>query len=307
MKATTKKSPNAIADAAAATQAKAAVANNPNVGRVDPSRAGGGTDVAVAAGTSVGFALDFAADAGLGLENADKDSFAIPFLAILQSNSPQCLPVEEGGIEGARMGMLINSVTKELMKEARVVPVYFQRRYLAWALRTAGGGFKGEHSVADIESGRQPSALKEVNLGNGPVQLLMTPEGYMLKDTRIHYVLIVRDDGSWMPAMMSLSSTQIKRSKAWLSRIQNIIMKDVNGKSFNPPSFSHIYKLHCVREENDKGSWYSLDIDVDGPVADAELYAAARSFHSQVASGKVESAAPIDTDGVGSADRGGQF
>ena len=52
-------------------------------------------------------AIDFAADDGMGTEGADKDSFAIPFLSILQPLSPQ---VAEGA-EGAKAGRFINSVT----------------------------------------------------------------------------------------------------------------------------------------------------------------------------------------------------
>jgi hypothetical protein len=48
-----------------------------------------------------------------------------------------------GGVEGAQQGMLMNSITNELMTVAHVVPVAFQRRYLCWAPRSAGGGFKG--------------------------------------------------------------------------------------------------------------------------------------------------------------------
>ena len=33
--------------------------------------------------------LDFSADAGKGMEGADKSAFAIPFLILLQTNSPQ--------------------------------------------------------------------------------------------------------------------------------------------------------------------------------------------------------------------------
>lgn len=259
------------------------------------------------AATAVGQVLDFASDAGKGLENADKDSFAIPFLIVLQSNSPQCQPVADGGVEGAQQGMLMNSITNELMTVAHVVPVAFQRRYLAWAPRSAGGGFKGEFSVVDVDTKKQPWDWKEIPTDNGGmVRVMATPEGNVLKDTRNHFVLLVREDGSWMAALMSLGSTQIKKSKRWLSLIQNLTMKDGNGKNFNPPSFSHIYSVKTVKEENDKGVWRGIDITMEGAVSDPDLYAAAKAFHAQIVAGKVETAPPVDIEPNGTGD-GEQF
>ena len=54
------------------------------------------------------------ADEGKGLEGADKDSFATPFLAVLQAQSPQ---VVDATIEGIKAGLFINSITNELFEE----------------------------------------------------------------------------------------------------------------------------------------------------------------------------------------------
>lgn len=255
------------------------------------------TTVAAPVGGAVGQVLDFASDAGKGLENADKDSFAIPFLGILQSNSPQCAPTEEGGIEGAKQGMLFNSVTGELMKTAVVIPVAFQRRYLGWAKRNDGGGFKGEFPVLDVDARKIKWDFEQQDGGG---TLMVTEDGFVLKDTRMHFILALREDGSFMPALMSLSSTQIKRSKRWLALIQNITMKTADGKPFNPPSFSHKYQIKTVREENAKGAWYSAEISLLGVVEDANLYNAAKAFHAQIVAGKVDIAPPVsDDDGAG--------
>src|SRR5215207_5859746 len=70
--------------------------------------------------------MNFEEDAGKGMEGADKDSFAIPFLSILQGLSPQMDP--DSGIPGAKLGMIVNTVTNELYSTLKVVPVAFQRR-----------------------------------------------------------------------------------------------------------------------------------------------------------------------------------
>ena len=59
-------------------------------------------------------AVNYEADACAGREGADKDSYAIPFLLVLQPLSPQ---VVDKLVPGAEAGMLLNSVTNELYKE----------------------------------------------------------------------------------------------------------------------------------------------------------------------------------------------
>lgn len=220
--------------------------------------------------------MDFSADAGLGMEGTDRNSFAIPFITVLQGLSPQL-----ESVEGARPGLYINTITNELFKEVRVVPCAFQRRFLRWAPREQGGGYKGEYNPVDVETGKL-EGLGQNDKGQP------TLEGDQLKDTRNHFVLVQSAAGTWQPALLSLSSTQIKKSKRWMSRIQGLEMRAANGKAFNPPSFSHVYKLTAVKEENSQGSWWGVEIGLDGPVTDAELYQKAKAFHASVASGEVE-------------------
>ncbi|HET8689559.1 MAG TPA: hypothetical protein VFM18_23360, partial [Methanosarcina sp.] len=79
--------------------------------------------VVEAQNTAVAMAMDFSADAGMGMEGADKTSFAIPFLTMLQGLSPQ---VES--VEGAKPGKFINTITNELFDEVLVIPCAYQRR-----------------------------------------------------------------------------------------------------------------------------------------------------------------------------------
>lgn len=249
-----------------------------------------GTAVAAPASTAVGAVLDFAADAGMGTEGADKDSFAIPFLSILQPLSPQ---VAEGKA-GFRAGLFVNSVTEELTDEVLLVPVAFQRKYMRWQPRELGGGYKGDFAPSAVETGAVEGLVKSEE-GRYYIGGVDPKKNDQLKDTRMHFVLVVRPDGSWTNALISMSSTQIKKSKRWLSRIQGIVMKGPQGM-FNPPSFSHVYKAKSLRESNDKGTWYGWDIEMVGPVQDADLYAAAKAFHKQIVEGKVDIAPPVNDD-----------
>ena len=58
--------------------------------------------------------MDFEADSGAGFEGADSQSFAIPYLIILQSNSPQVDEDDGKYIKGAKVGMFLNTVTGEI-------------------------------------------------------------------------------------------------------------------------------------------------------------------------------------------------
>lgn len=226
--------------------------------------------------SAVALANMFAADVGKGTEEADKDSFAIPFLAVLQGLSPQL-----ESVEGARPGMIINTITNELFKECQVIPCYYQRRFLRWASRENGGGLKGEYSPAEVETGKIDGVERD-SLGR------YTIEGDELKDTRSHFVLFQNASGVWSPALLSLTSTQIKKSKRWMSRIQGIELQLQDGSTLNPPSFSHVYKLSTIKEENNKGSWYGVNIELLGQVTDPALYQKARAFHDSVSKGEVE-------------------
>lgn len=251
------------------------------------------TEVAVQQNTlPANFMADMAADAGMGLEGADKDSFAIPFLAMLQGLSPQLETVED-----AKPGLFINTITQEVFKSVVVVPCAYQRRYLRWAPRDAGGGYKGDYQPIEVETGKIPGVERGED---GRMRL----EGDELKDTRNHFVLVQSESGVWQPALLSLSSTQIKKSKRWMSLIQGIELRTPEGKAFTPPSFSHMYRLTGVKEENSKGSWWGINVENAGQVADAQLYAKARDFSKQVAAGEVKVSEPVaDSDTGGDDDR----
>lgn len=235
---------------------------------------------------------DMAADAGMGLEGADKDSFAIPFIAMLQGLSPQLETVDN-----AKPGLFINTITNEVFKEVMVVPCAYQRRYLRWAPRDAGGGYKGDYSPIDVETGK---LLNVERTEDGKLRI----DGDELKDTRNHFVLVQSSSGVWQPALLSLSSTQIKKSKRWMSLIQGIELRTPQGKAFTPPSFSHVYKLGGVKEENAKGSWWGINVEVVEPISDQELYMKAREFSKQVAAGDVKVSEPVaEAVDEGSSDR----
>jgi len=243
-------------------------------------------EVAAKQNTAVALAGAFEEDAGSGFENADSTAYAIPFLSILQSMSPQCKKSDGAYIKGAEEGMFYNSVSQEIFDGAAgvtVIPCYFKRSFIKWAPRDSGGGFKGEVMPSD------PIVAAAKADADGK---LYDPEGNLLADTRTHYVLVVDKDGGYQPAVISLSSSQIKKSRNWMSKMNGIKMQRADGSHYTPAMFSHQYRITTVPESNDKGSWFGLKVETLGAVESPELYQAAKAFRDAVSSGEVKEQVP---------------
>lgn len=226
-------------------------------------------------------------DANAGFEQADADSYAIPYLTILQALSPQCDKSKGEYIKGAESGEIFNSVSEErfegMEKGIDIVPVHFKRAFTEW--QPNRGGFVAEHDVAD---GLDLLAQCTKNDNNQDV----LPNGNILVDTRSHYVLIVNEDGSTEGALMSMSSTQMKKSRRWMTVMQNIKMEREDGSKFTPPMFSHKYHVTTVAESNDQGSWFGWKIVTGAQIEDANLYNAAKSFRDAILSGEAKDSIP---------------
>lgn len=249
------------------------------------------TALARPAATAMSTALNFEADAGAGLEGTDKDSYAIPFLIVLQPLSPV---VVDKTVAGAEAGVIMNSVTQGLYgREAFYVPVAFQRKFVRWQSRKKGGGFKGEMTPAEVVELRSRGGVKELE---GRL-FFPEPDGSVnpelsdkLSDTRNHFGILLRgaDDDFGVPMVLALASTGIRVSKNFLSRIESIKLQRQDGTRYTPPSFSHIYRIGTEQKRNDNGTWFLPTITLVGPVKNEALYHLAKGFHDRVVEGKVD-------------------
>ncbi len=210
----------------------------------------------------------FAEHAGAGLGNAQARDFALPFINLLQKMSPA---LDE--VEGAEAGMFMNTVTHELSESIRVIPVDYEKVYNEWIPRDEGGGFIASHKTReDAETQRRAD------------------DSTQIIDTANHYVLTEQADGSWQPAILSCTSTKLKASRQWMSRISQVVA-DVPGKGKLPmPSFAKIYEVVSTGpHKNDKGTYYSLQVNPiegeDGWVRDAEIVQQALGFAASLKAG----------------------
>lgn len=243
----------------------------------------------------------FEEDANAGFETADASAYAIPFLAILQSGSPQVKKSDGAYIKGAEEGMFFNTVTQEIADgEAGVIviPCYYKRSFVKWAPRESGGGFRGELAPSDP----QVAAAKQDATG-----ALVHADGDRLADTRTHYVLVLDGQGGYQPAVISCGSTQIKKSRQWMAKMKGIMAKRADGSLYNPAMFSHQYRVTTIPESNDKGSWFGWKFETVGPVTDPALYQAAKQFRDAVSNGEVREQQPSAVVDDGYAGRDGEF
>jgi hypothetical protein len=242
------------------------------------------TEVAVKASTAVGevdkeLLAMYEQDKGAGLENADKDAYAMPFLIMLQKGSPQVDEDDGAHVEGAKQGMLFNTVTGKFYESVDVIPAHFERRFLRWADRKEGGGFRGEYTADD--------QIVQDTKADDEGKLIVEGSTDQLKDTRLHYVLVIEKDGSFTPALINLSSTQVKKSRNWCSKMDAQKIADAKGVFFTKPTYSTVYTITSTPESNDKGSWQGWVISIKGP-APVVLYHAAKAFKAAVEGGKAK-------------------
>ena len=91
-------------------------------------------------------------DIGAGFEGFTADDIAIPFINILQKLSHQVDEDDALHIDGAKAGMLFNTVTEELFdgKDGIMfIPVHRVHSYSEWVPRDMGGGFVAQHDPLD--------------------------------------------------------------------------------------------------------------------------------------------------------------
>jgi hypothetical protein len=230
------------------------------------------------ANTALALIDDLETDAAAGFGAMTQEDYALPFLRLLTSTSP-----EVGEVDGALPGMFLNSVTGELYdgkKGISVIPCAYLRQYIEWTPRGQGTGAPVQvyPATSDVLSRthKEPGEYKDY-LDNGNY----------VENTANYYIMIVDESGVPNPALVTMKSTQLKKSRKWNSMMQSVKMNGKNGM-FTPPMYSQLYKLSSVAESNDKGKWFGWEVERTGPVESSALYAAAKAFAQSVGAGDIK-------------------
>ena len=184
--------------------------------------------------------------AGEGFDNQTQDDVAIPFINLLQAMSPE---VQEDGVDGAKPGMLIDSVTQELYGEIEFTPALSQHVFVEWVPRDAGGGIVATH---DTES----ALVKEAKAKSTQFGKYSTPDGNDLVETFYLFGVVSSDGAPRGMAVQAFTSTKIKSYKSAMTRLRSYTLPLEDGRRISPPMFAHLLKVTTKTMKNPKGTFY---------------------------------------------------
>ena len=252
----------------------------------------GSTDLAVYEG--------YEADRGAGYENQSSDDISVPFIEILQSQSPE-VQVDDG----PRAGTLINRTTGEIWPGkdgVAFVPSTTSHELVEWVPREKGGGIVASYS---LNPGSVDPFAENIRKTQPLGKYVHPDNGNDLIETFYVYGIFVEGDQSH-PAVLAFSSSRIKDYKDWMFRARAIVITLLNGRKLTKlPLFSHRYRLTTVAKENTKGKWYGFQVRFDGDNAEAarippndDLYLMAKALCEDVAAGRKAA----DTSSAGTRD-----
>jgi hypothetical protein len=226
-----------------------------------------------------------------GFEDMDSSHFVIPYLGILQPLSPQVLEAKEQYIQGAKPGMLFNSVTNAIYdgkKGLRFIPAHVQHQQVEWVPRDQGGQLIARHEVDEPEV---LDIRKKFPIGKAPFG-----DGNELIETFYVYGLVVFDDGRFERVALSFKSTDINEYKKWMTKARSV-QKVIEGRIVTPPLYSHYFRLRTVAKNKNNYDWYGWAVLFEQNSADAaeiaddhQLYAEAKAFRALAKANRIRTA-----------------
>lgn len=260
----------------------------------------GSTDVAVAAAAS------FEAQAGSGLEHVTSADILIPRLTILQSLSPQVNPKKGEHIKGAEVGMICDVGTQETFPDGLVfLPVQFAKQWIEWGPRASNKGLVAVHTTDAI------LADCTINDRNQPVMA----NGNYVAETAVMFGMNVTAD--FRKSFIPFTSTQLKKSRRWLTLATGEKLTRADGFSFTPPLFYRSYGLTTVEESNAEGDWSGWKVERGQTMVELceemgadfqALMADCIAFHASLVKGEAQAdVASMRTDAGGSTNAEGSM
>ena len=217
---------------------------------------------------------------GTGLEEAGAGDYAIPFLRVLQSMSPQLKKSDGQYIQGAEEGNLYNTVSGNVYDGntgVEIVPCAYKNKFIEWVTREQGGGFvTDEHSANDLKSCTKDDSGR-----------FILPNGNQLSETVEYYSLICENEHAPEEVLLSLTSSALGFSRRWNTMMNTTRVMDSEGNAVQAPMFAYIYKLTTVAVSNDQYSWMGLSVEKARPTP-PHLAKDALSFMKAARAGDVQ-------------------
>jgi len=249
---------------------------------------------------------DYGEDVGGGREDRGQADRLVPFVTVLQSNSPQVT----GEMAGAKPGALFNTATEQIYdgKDGiEFVPAMTQHLFVEWRPRDAGGGFIATHKP-DSDVVRAAKAASKT-FGE-----YFTPEGNELVETFYIYAVRVEDGQPYEPIVIGCSSTKIRPYKKWTSQFDMLTVPAPGGRKQVPPLWAYHSRLTTHKVEKQGNVWHNVDVApaTGKPITSLlppghPCMVAAKAVREAVMSGamKADHSREEQTSGGGAGDQGG--
>lgn len=224
----------------------------------------------------------FEVDAGLGNSEVDSEVLSIPFL---KTNLAPAIQEEN---RGALKGDMYNTVDGQIYdgkKGILVIPCHFQRRWIHWS--PIDDDQRAPIAIFDKASDcPKTERIRKDQKDNK--DYILDGSGHYIEETHQHYVLICKDDGTMDAVMIAMKSTSLKASRNWNALIKTRRFPRNDGTSFNPPRFSHIYRLNTIMQSNGTMSYAVWNAKLEKQVSNINAYNEAKMFQQSIQKGEVE-------------------
>jgi hypothetical protein len=194
-----------------------------------------------------------------GFQNVTAEDLQIPFLTVMQSNSPEIKPTAKGGL-GMTIGQLMNTVTQDVYDGETgvgLVPAMTLHEWVEWAPRDSGGGFIGRYDCDDKVILEAKATQKFGQYTRG--------ENNLVETYYIYGILYDVETGDSLgPVVISFSKTKIKRYRRLITSLRQFQLR-VSGENgeirkITPPLYAHSLVVHSCDDQNAKGEFQNFNI-----------------------------------------------
>lgn len=201
-----------------------------------------------------------------GFEDLDARDMTIPFVSLLQSNSPQCKKKNDKRIDGAEAGFIHNTVDDRIWDGDQglvFVPAYIEKALVEWRPRGedgSGGGFAGRHPWdGGIHQKMRSSGL-------GPKDW-KTTEGNNLRETYYVWGFIVDPDN--LPetvedcidyAIVAFDRTKISVWRKYVTKLRQMMEPLDSGGKRKVPLWRNLIRIKSSYVPNGDNDYYNFDL-----------------------------------------------
>jgi hypothetical protein len=253
---------------------------------------------------STGFDMSRFAGKATGLEQVTANDLLIPRLTIIQSNSPQVTLGKPEYNEKYKPGMIYDTGLAEIMEKPLIfLPVHFDKVWIEWFPRETGKGIANIFNDDAIMMQTTEDAMGRDVLPNG---------NYVVETAQIYGL---NCSAKLRPSYIAMTSTQLKKSRRWLTlaTTEEIVLPD--GTAFQAPFYFRSYQLSTVPENNAKGSWIGWTLErgqsledfskIDAALAE-RMFERAEKFKKSIDAGEAKADTSTLDDGAAAGGGGGR-